>query len=164
MTFDEYQEACRATAIYPKELESEYLAMGLISEIGELAGKIKKQIRDDVNLTKQIHDEAGDICWYSAMLCNSKSVSMGHMVEASRDWFTGFQYSWNRIAKMTKCAGDMLAKLKEPNFTHLQDVLFELRHLLHLHGTTLEAVCEANIAKLQSRQERGKLGGSGDNR
>ena len=42
----EYQEKCRTTAIYPKKDAIAYLSLGLVSEAGEVAGRVKQQIRD----------------------------------------------------------------------------------------------------------------------
>lgn len=46
----------------------------------------------------------------------------------------------------------------------LGDVLWYLAQLATELGLTLQEVAEANLQKLQSRQQRGKLGGSGDER
>ncbi|MCE2393807.1 nucleoside triphosphate pyrophosphohydrolase family protein [Candidatus Poribacteria bacterium] len=46
----------------------------------------------------------------------------------------------------------------------LGDVLWYLTQICTELGLTLEEVAETNITKLSSRQERGKLRGSGDNR
>jgi NTP pyrophosphatase (non-canonical NTP hydrolase) len=46
----------------------------------------------------------------------------------------------------------------------LGDVLWYCAELASILDFDLSEVAKANIAKLQSRQERGKLGGSGDNR
>ncbi len=43
---DEYQIWSRSTAIYPENEALQYLALGLCSEAGEVAGKIKKFIHD----------------------------------------------------------------------------------------------------------------------
>lgn len=44
------------------------------------------------------------------------------------------------------------------------DVLWYCATLAHDLGFTLDQVAQMNYAKLKSRQERGKLGGNGDNR
>jgi NTP pyrophosphatase (non-canonical NTP hydrolase) len=46
----------------------------------------------------------------------------------------------------------------------LGDVLWYLAQLAEQLGTTLGTVAQANLDKLNSRKQRGVLGGSGDNR
>jgi hypothetical protein len=48
MRFDDYQQAARRTAIYADRHRVIYPALGLASEAGEVAGKIKKVLRDQV--------------------------------------------------------------------------------------------------------------------
>jgi NTP pyrophosphatase (non-canonical NTP hydrolase) len=104
MTFDDYIHGARKTAIYPRDRSLEYLALGLASEAGEVAGKIKKWLReDDYDFSDKIADELGDVLWYMTML------------------------------------GDEL-------------------------GFSLDEIMERNIAKLQDRQARDQLQGSGDER
>jgi len=48
MTFKDYQQTSRSTAIYPdKDNNYIYPVLGLVGEAGEVAEKIKKVIRDD---------------------------------------------------------------------------------------------------------------------
>ena len=49
ITPDLYERLAKTTAIYPKEKALEYLALGLTSEAGEVASKIKKIIRDVIS-------------------------------------------------------------------------------------------------------------------
>ena len=102
MTFDEYQEFARLTAMYPEDVKVVYPTLGLCGEAGEVAEKIKKHMRDGRSLVG-VGLELGDVLWYISAL-----------------------------------ADDL--------------------------GITLEEVAQANIDKLASRMERGKLGGSGDDR
>lgn len=108
MGFNEYQAETDKTAIYPEEKAIEYLVLGLASEAGEVAGKLKKIIRDregviGVHESQVLCDEVGDVLWY------------------------------------------------------ISQIALEL-------NVTLQEVADRNIAKLQSRQQRGVIGGSGDNR
>ena len=102
MNFDEYQKFARSTAIYPDECKVVYPALGLCGEAGEVAEKVKKNIRDGKSLDG-LALELGDVLWYISTL-----------------------------------ADDL--------------------------GVTLEEVAKTNIEKLQSRMERNKIKGDGDNR
>ena len=75
----EYQEKCKTTAIYPKKDAIAYLSLGLVSEAGEVAGKVKKQIRDGTE--SNIASEIGDVLWYCAMLANELNVNLGKIME-----------------------------------------------------------------------------------
>jgi NTP pyrophosphatase (non-canonical NTP hydrolase) len=64
--FDAYQNLTDETAIYPPEKGIEYTALGLASEAGEYAGKVKKAIRDNQWDTEAMAAELGDVLWYVA--------------------------------------------------------------------------------------------------
>lgn len=46
----------------------------------------------------------------------------------------------------------------------LGDVLWYIANSAHDLGFSLDTIAQMNVRKLRSRQERGKLGGNGDNR
>lgn len=82
MDFNIYQFRANKTAIYPKEKALEYLCLGLVSEAGEVAGKIKKLIRDHnseltPDFADQISLEVGDVLWYIAQLSTELKMNMG---------------------------------------------------------------------------------------
>ena len=79
ITANEYQEKCKATAIYPKKDALAYLSLGLVSEAGEVAGKVKKQIRDGT--ISNVASEIGDVLWYCAMLANELDANLGKIME-----------------------------------------------------------------------------------
>lgn len=86
MDFSNYQFRAGKTAKYPNNpaLGVLYTALGLSSEAGEVAGKVKKMIRDDsMELTherkQQIVDELGDVLWYCAMLATELNVSLAEV-------------------------------------------------------------------------------------
>ena len=79
ITANEYQEKCKSTAIYPKKDAIAYLSLGLVSEAGEVAGKVKKHIRDGTE--SNIASEIGDVLWYCAMLANELGVNLGKIME-----------------------------------------------------------------------------------
>ncbi|MCM1075975.1 MAG: nucleoside triphosphate pyrophosphohydrolase family protein [Roseburia sp.] len=61
-------------------------------------------------------------------------------------------------------AQDFTAEKKREIAKEIGDVLWYCAVLSHDLGFTLEEVAQMNIDKLKSRKERGKIGGSGDNR
>jgi NTP pyrophosphatase (non-canonical NTP hydrolase) len=109
MDLNEYQKKSRRTAKYPDIGHSViYPTLGLNSEAGEVAGKIKKIFRDKGGVIGDaerdaLRSELGDVLWYVAQVCTELDLS-------------------------------------------------------------LDDVAQANIDKLSSRLERGKIGGEGDNR
>jgi len=76
--FDYYQSKCNDTALFPEDVALEYLTLGLCSEAGEVAGKVKKAIRDGTppDFKEQIELELGDVFWYLAMLTDRLGLSL----------------------------------------------------------------------------------------
>lgn len=90
MDFTNYQWRTSQTAIYPKEKALEYLSLGLVSEAGEVAGKVKKVIRDNNSiLTDEMKSalmaEIGDVMWYIAQLCEALETNMGIVARQNVD-------------------------------------------------------------------------------
>lgn len=76
MTLNEYQHKTLDTAIYPEkgtgsDLELFYLALGLSSEAGEVAGKVKKLLRDGKLDVGHLAYELGDCFYYLCRLCDA---------------------------------------------------------------------------------------------
>ncbi|MEK7189827.1 MAG: nucleoside triphosphate pyrophosphohydrolase family protein, partial [Patescibacteria group bacterium] len=75
MTFEEYQNKAKITALYPNHGKCEFIypTLGLVGEAGEVAEKVKKIIRDDggkVSVLKkeELKKEIGDVLWYISQL------------------------------------------------------------------------------------------------
>ena len=87
ITPDLYENLAGQTAIFPKDRALEYLALGMTSEAGEVAGKVKKLIRDgeDVEgfeLKKiAIASEIGDVLWYCAMMAKEVGVPLNDIMK-----------------------------------------------------------------------------------
>jgi len=84
MNFNDYQHRTSSTAIYPEGKALEYLALGLCSEAGEVAGKLKKVIRDyDSRLTEEkrfeLASELGDVLWYVSQLALEINVTLDNV-------------------------------------------------------------------------------------
>jgi NTP pyrophosphatase (non-canonical NTP hydrolase) len=70
-----------------------------------------------------------------------------------------------KIGKVLRDDGSILTvEKREALILELGDVLWYIAALSKELGVSLETVAEKNLLKLNSRKERGVLGGSGDNR
>ncbi len=82
MDIETYQEKAKKTALYPNVGNNFiYPTLGLASESGEVAGKIKKVIRDkngviDENTKSEIKKELGDVLWYLSQLATELNLSL----------------------------------------------------------------------------------------
>ena len=91
MTPDLYEKLAGETAIFPKEKALEYLALGLTSEAGEVAGKVKKLIRDGEDVEGfevkkiAIASEIGDVLWYCAMMAREVGVPLNTIMQENLD-------------------------------------------------------------------------------
>lgn len=82
MTFEEYQQAARSTALYPAEHQVIYPALGLVGEAGEIANKIKKTLRGDKELDRDVlADEMGDVLWYLAALASDLDLNLDDVAQ-----------------------------------------------------------------------------------
>ncbi len=89
MDLDTYQEKAKETAIYPPEQGTSYCALGLCNEAGEVAGKLKKSMRDGHTWSEaerkehrtKVADELGDTLWYLAMLASELGFSLDSIAQ-----------------------------------------------------------------------------------
>lgn len=86
MDFSKYQELASDTAIYPDFARIIYPALGLVNEAGEVAGKIKKVIRDNKGNFSQEHrekiaDELGDVLWYISALASDLGMDLNNIAK-----------------------------------------------------------------------------------
>lgn len=180
-----YQTAALATAL-PTAHSTEYLLPGLLSELGELAGVLAKEYRDSTPINYEDRlSEMGDIAWVIAVWLHDLDVT------TTTDDNVGVSnevLQRNPLTNPIEVVGLMLS-LTEPlvssyarirsNPSRIQEGAFMAKHalvtlwrLLEFYAPTIapnmedpfKAALDSNIAKLTSRQARGKLGGSGDHR
>ena len=113
-----------------------YMALGLMSEVGEFTGKIAKAIRKgNVYIGKEIQ---GNI--------DCKNDSDLHID------YNAFQ------------RGLDILEFKEGLKAELGDILWFVAGIAEVMGWDLSEVAQENIAKLASRKKRGVIDGNGDNR
>jgi NTP pyrophosphatase (non-canonical NTP hydrolase) len=90
MEINHYQRMAHLTAKYPAERALEYLVLGLASEAGEVAGKLKKVIRDDdgemgSDKRCQLVNEVGDVLWYIAEIATTLNTSLSVVAQENLD-------------------------------------------------------------------------------
>ena len=146
LTFNEYAKLAGRTAIYPGRgtaLGLSYVALKLAGEAGEFAENVGKAIRDDELFTKITIDGV--------------------------DYFRPNKVTSERLTKLRKEAGDALWYISQiclelGMMTDMNDLNNMVREdgLIGTYG--FGDIALENIEKLASRQKRGVLGGSGDER
>lgn len=90
-TMNVFQDDCAKTAIYRDAMKTKmerlcYTVLGLCSEAGEVAGKLKKVMRDDGSYISEekaraMMAEIGDTMWYCAMTCAELTFSLDECAE-----------------------------------------------------------------------------------
>lgn len=86
MDLDQYQIQSSKTAIYPAERAVEYLVLGMCSEAGEVAGKLKKIIRDNNQIIDdakrlELSKEIGDVLWYISQLALELNITLSSVAK-----------------------------------------------------------------------------------
>jgi len=154
MTPEEYVEMTRKTATYPKDRAMEYLRLGLIGEVGEVAELLKREVRGDGlppnELRARLVSELGDVLWYIVR-------SMDEL---------GPKYGADRIADafrqpvMERGSFSVLRRLDEV----LSGNVESWKCLCLTLDIEPQEVMDHNAAKLLGRLERGTLHGTGEDR
>lgn len=85
MTPTDYAAFTRTTAVYPPEHAVPYLALGLSSEAGEVAGKVKKTIRGDAPNPAALIAELGDVLWYLTRLIDELGLDYETLARLNAD-------------------------------------------------------------------------------
>ena len=81
MNFKEYQGKAVSFAIYPATHKVLYPTLGLCGESGEVAEKVKKQVRDGVFNRHEVAKELGDVLWYLANICNDIGYNLDEIAD-----------------------------------------------------------------------------------
>ncbi|MCW5959526.1 MAG: nucleoside triphosphate pyrophosphohydrolase family protein [Pyrinomonadaceae bacterium] len=85
MTFEDYQNAAKVTALYPNRLNNlEYPTLGLTGEAGEVANVVKKIQRDfggeiTDEIREKLKDELGDVLWYISACADELGITLSEI-------------------------------------------------------------------------------------
>ena len=167
MNLSEYRKSMWKFAVYPNSGSNPlYAELGLLSEIGELAGEAKRVIRDDEGeITPARKDnmisELGDIMWYLSAISHERDsedflLSLDNIEDSSLEKFPAVKDFLTCINKLPS----IFYSDKDQN----QEFYIKLKSLISYLETSLEVILQNNIDKLQSRMDRNKIKGSGGDR
>lgn len=148
-SFEEYSKRAAETQMESCKNE-DYLRLGLISEIGELAAIFKRAIRGDFKLEDKRQDillELGDICWYLDRLYGLDGYEFGNILTPNSHAISVPVLIWD----MTECIDAYY-------------IIVNIVDIARTLGFTIWDVLTANVEKLAKRKERGLITGSGDHR
>lgn len=146
--FNDYVKRTSKFAIYPKEHANEYLKLGLISEFGEVCGKLKKQIRGDEITQSDIDSEIGDVLWYLAQIIYHSEV-------------TNIDIPNYYCVVYLEEVLDAMGEIEIQNTERIPTILSWLKNQSPI---PLLYIAQDNIDKLEKRLTENKIKGSGDNR
>ena len=134
MDLFEYQTKAMNTCMDSSRNMS-YMALGLMSEVGEFTGKIAKAIRKG-------------------------NVYIGREIPGNIDCRYDSDLHYDNAYRHT----DEVMKFEDGLRAELGDILWFVAGIAEVMGWDLSEVAQENIAKLASRKERGVIDGNGDNR
>lgn len=163
-TLAEYQKLALQTAM-PEAFLPSYLVPSIVGEVGELFGKRGKAVRDHwepERLDRELAAEYGDVLWMTAILLHVEGVDDATPRLGTREhrdpWYGLLDLSqWLYEEHMQ----EVHPSLRRPAIKLWQALAGNCQAIT---GHSLDAVMQINIDKLLSRQARGVLTGSGDNR
>lgn len=143
MELNEYQKQAMKTCL-PSSNNIAYMFFNLLGEVGELCEKMNEQLQDPTLCDLIEHLER-----------------FGNMAKRIRK---EPELSW--VGVMVKSIEGFREQFRENTLLlkELGDIEWQLNGLMSVLGVEAETICQQNLDKLASRQERGKIDGDGDNR
>lgn len=162
MTLEDYQAAIQQFVRYPARNERQYLALGLVGEVGEVSSKFAKRLRGDDVPDADVLKEISDVLWFARMIrayfksdhvATVKTLRLRHVDHA--------------VKVMFDCAAAIYGDMQQNTVAPINLCLLEdcIDYIARQHGAkNLEAVADINYRKLLDRQQRGVIQGDGDQR
>jgi NTP pyrophosphatase (non-canonical NTP hydrolase) len=90
MNFTDYQNQTHRTNLYPPDMMLECLTLGICSEAGEIADKVKKFHRGDKGVQSEaglrllLVAEMGDMMWYLSEMANEIGTTLEHIAQQNQ--------------------------------------------------------------------------------
>ena len=163
-TLAEYQKLALQTAM-PEAFLPSYLVPSIVGEVGELFGKRGKAVRDHwepERLDRELAAEYGDVLWMTAILLHVLEKDEVKPLNGTREHFD----PWYDLLDISQWLYEEHMQQVKPSLRKPAVTLWQVlsRNCQAITGHSMDEVMAINIEKLLSRQARGVLTGSGDNR
>ncbi len=167
MNWTDYQ-ALALTFVSVKGDLRQYVAFGLLAEVGEIAGVYAKQIRgDQADMRERLLSELGDVAWFIAVGTHCLGVPFEKF---DRNHKSHKHDTWHYLTTMHRNALVLThvlrgtGRLEPAPYEQLTDLVGAWARLILSEGFTVADVLQANLDKLAGRKARGTIGGTGDYR
>lgn len=176
--WQDYHTRTALTAVYghwPVERQLHYIALGLVGEVGELLGEIKRIDRDDngvltADRRSRIVDEAGDVLWYTARLMEHYDYTLDLQIDRPNHDTAEtpsrtvaalhLAHETGLLAGTVLAAGWSSAVVPDA----AAGIVADLEDVLDWCDAGLGDAARANLAKVERRLTAGTLAGSGGSR
>jgi NTP pyrophosphatase (non-canonical NTP hydrolase) len=154
MNLTDYQTQSRDTAMYrDRDRNLWYPTLGLVGEIAEyLTAAESEKIK-----------EAGDVAWYCSQLCSEAGLNLEIIIRPVKELeaiTTVLGQLAECVKKLYRDRNGEVSDKDRAIVTHSVNQIWN--HCIPSKDQSM--ILSTNITKLQSRKERGVLGGSGDDR
>ncbi len=183
MTYKDYKEqALSLPMFYPNVGNNyQYTIFGLTGEFGELCEKIQFYFQCGIpqNVIEDISKEIGDVLWFIAACDSELKLDLSSMFEEEFEPFDKISLEFqikNHLLSLIINIGKVNETIKKSirdkngiiNKEEIRDsfkyIYIHLLCLIHLFSLDINQIMQENLNKLNDRNNRGKLQGSGDNR
>jgi hypothetical protein len=155
MNLTTYQQASRATALYPdRDNNLWYPALGLIGEFQEW--KLAPTLID-----KQ--KEAGDVAWYCAQVCAELQIPIEDAIASANADLNEAEILMHLAEGVKKWHRDGGDDQKRAKIRTAVGCIWQIA-VAQTDPAQTAALLQQNIDKLRDRQARGVIQGSGDDR
>lgn len=156
LTFKQYPEIIKKTAIFPKTVDDfslAYFIIGFYDELSEYFEKVEGGASEE-----EIIKEAGDVCWYACGLCDQLGIDFIKLLELPK--VENKNINSLRLLGMVK---KYYRDNKEMNVELVKETLLVILQKI-LGPLNIDKVLEINYNKLLTRLENNTVQGDGDNR
>lgn len=136
-----YWEQVKQFSQYPEDALATGYMLGLTAEVGECFGAVDKWLRgryDEEEMKRRLLDELGDVCWYAAANWNVWGDD-GDGIFYPVIYFVSFPL------------GRLAALMDMATYQNVAGTLDMAASLAIWAGSDLQAVLDANVAKLRAR-------------